>query len=72
MLDRLREKGFQVVFESHAIAILDRDFPAALGEIEFALENFEIPITEIIGSGGGETKGPREKSWRITVCEIVY
>jgi Restriction endonuclease BglII len=57
MLDQLREKGFEVLFESHATAILEKDFPSALGEIEAALLNFEIPITEIIGSGGGETKG---------------
>jgi len=77
MLDRLREKGFQVVFESHAIAILDRDFPSALREIEAALENFEIPITEIIGSGGGETKGTQRlrralagQGWLKTIFEI--
>lgn len=58
MLERLKDEGFQVAFESHAVAILDRDFPSALGEIEAALENFEIPITEIIGSGGA-MKRPR-------------
>jgi hypothetical protein len=57
MLDILRGKGFEIQFESHAAAILERDFPAALEELEVALSNFEIPITEIIGSGGGETKG---------------
>jgi hypothetical protein len=57
MLDVLREKGFEIQFESHAAAILERDFPAALAELEAALSSFEIPITEIIGSGGGETKG---------------
>lgn len=77
MLDRLRERGFQIVFESHAIAILERDFPSALGEIEAALENFEIPITEIIGSGGGETKGTQRlrralagQGWLKTIFEI--
>jgi hypothetical protein len=77
MLDRLRERGFQVVFESHAIAILERDFPSALHEIEAALEHFEIPITEIIGSGGGETKGTQrmrralaEQGWLKTIFEI--
>lgn len=57
MLDVLREKGFEILFVSHAAAILERDFPAALEELEAALSSFEIPITEIIGSGGGETKG---------------
>ena len=57
MLDALREKGFEILFESHAAAILEMDFPSALEEIEAALSNFEIPIAEIIGSGGGETRG---------------
>jgi Restriction endonuclease BglII len=57
MLDRLRQRGFEIQFESHAAAILERDFPAALADIEPALLAFDVPITEIIGSGGGETKG---------------
>jgi hypothetical protein len=57
MLEALREKGFEIQFESHAAAILGTDFPTALEELEAALSNFEIPIAEIIGSGGGETKG---------------
>ena len=57
MLDALREKGFEILFESHAAAILAGDFPAALEELDKALSTVEIPITEIIGSGGGETKG---------------
>ena len=57
MLDALTEKGFELQFESHAAAILEMDFPSALGELETALSSFEIPIAEIIGSGGGETKG---------------
>lgn len=57
MLERLSERGFELTFLSHAEAILSRDFPDAVGELETALENFSIPITEIIGSGGGETAG---------------
>ncbi len=57
MLERLRDRGFEIRFESHAEAILDRDFNSAAGEIEDVLLNFDIPITEIIGSGGGETLG---------------
>ncbi len=56
-MDTLREKGFELLFESHAAAILEVDFPAAMKELEAALSNFEIPIAEIIGSGGGETRG---------------
>jgi hypothetical protein len=77
MLDLLKSKDFEIVFESHATAILDRDFPSALTEIETALVSFEIPITEMIGSGGGETKGTQrmrhalnELGWRKTNFEI--
>jgi hypothetical protein len=77
MLDGLREKGFEIIFESHATAILDRDFPSALVEIEAALSGFEVPITEIIGSGGGETKGTQrlrhalnKQGWRKVNFEI--
>ncbi|MDT8071038.1 MAG: BglII/BstYI family type II restriction endonuclease [Terriglobia bacterium] len=66
MLERLRERGFEVQCESHAAAILDRDFPAALTDIEQALLNFEVPITEIIGSGGGETKGTQRLRRALT------
>ncbi len=52
----LREKGFDVEFLSHAAGIVAQDFPAAISELEHALANLELPITEIIGSGGGETK----------------
>jgi len=77
VLDLLRSKGFEIVFESHATAILDRDFPSALNDIEAALGDFEIPITEMIGSGGGETKGTQrmrralnEQGWHKTNFEI--
>lgn len=57
MLEKLQEKGFEIRCESHAAAILEHDFPDALKGIETALSTISIPITEIIGSGGGETKG---------------
>lgn len=57
MFDRLKDKGFVVQYQSHAEAILERDFPKAAQEIEQAISEIEIPITEIIGSGGGETQG---------------
>lgn len=59
LLEKLIEKGFEIRFESHAAAILEKDFPDALNELEQALASLSIPITEIIGSGGGETKGTR-------------
>ena len=52
----MKDKGFDVVFVSHAAGILVQDFPAAITELEKALSDLELPITEIIGSGGGETK----------------
>ncbi len=54
MLDLLKERGFEVRFESHAAAILERHFPQALTDIQQALADVQIPITEIIASGGGE------------------
>ncbi len=57
MLDELSAKGFEIKFLSHAAAILEKDFPAALDELEEALGSLTIPRTEIIALGGGETKG---------------
>ncbi|WP_186114415.1 BglII/BstYI family type II restriction endonuclease [Burkholderia gladioli] len=57
MFDALKERGFEFEFVSHAAAILAADFPEALQELEGALLDIDIPITEIIGSGGGEAKG---------------
>lgn len=54
MLEQLKKKGFEVRFESHAAAILERHFPQALTDIERALVAVQIPITEIVASGGGE------------------
>src|SRR6266849_6566839 len=57
MFDTLRAKGYQIEFVSHAEAILQVDFPDAAAELEEVILNQSIPIEEIIGSGGGETKG---------------
>lgn len=57
MLDRLISQGFQVDFRSHAKAILGVDFPEVAAQLEDVLLASTIPIEEIIGSGGGETKG---------------
>jgi len=71
MLNALKNEGFQVGFRSHAEAILQLDFPEVAGELEDVLLASTIPIEEIIGSGGGETKGTqrlrralRAKGWR--------
>jgi len=57
MFDHLRELGFEIEFRSHAEAILGVDFPEVADQLESVLESSTIPIEEIIGSGGGETKG---------------
>lgn len=57
MFETLREKGFQIAFQSHARAILSVDFPEVARQLETILREATIPIEEIIGSGGGETKG---------------
>lgn len=55
-LDALRERDFEVQLTSHAEAILIRDFPDLLGEVQEALLALTLPISEIIGGGGGEAK----------------
>jgi hypothetical protein len=77
LLDRLQEKGFDLHFESHAAAILEVDFPQALIDLESVLTNVAVPVDEIIGSGGGETKGTqrmrralRDLGWKKHNFEI--
>jgi hypothetical protein len=77
MFEALIKRGFQFEFSSHAAAILALDFPDAIVELEQALDQVSIPIEEIIGSGGGETKGTQrlrralsELGWRKTIFTI--
>jgi Restriction endonuclease BglII len=77
MFDSLRASGFQVEFHSHAEAILSVDFPEVAEQIESILIGATIPIEEIIGSGGGETKGTQrlrralhEHGWRKHKFEV--
>ena len=76
-LSDLQGRGFEVEFVSHAKAILTQEFPAALSEIGKALSAIELPISEIIGSGGGETKFTQRlrrslaaMGWRKHIFEI--
>lgn len=78
MFDALQDKGFEVHYVSHAKAILSGDFPEAIDEIETSLLEVELPITEIIGSGGGEAKGTQRlrrslsaKRWLKTCFEVT-
>jgi len=61
VLDQLTEKHFETKFLSHAAAILEKDFPQALTELDEALSGLTIPITEIVAVGGGETKGTQPR-----------
>lgn len=55
-LAALVNQGFEVIYLSHAGSILNGEFYRELGELVRVLSNLSLPITEIIGSGGGETK----------------
>jgi len=77
VLDKLSKRHFEIRCESHAAAILEGDFPVALEELETALQSLTVPIGEIIGSGGGETKGTQrmrhafnEVGWHKFIFEI--
>lgn len=52
----LIDHGFEIEYVSHAAAILEHDFPDARGDLDRVLGDMSLPITEIVGSGGGETK----------------
>lgn len=56
MFERLRDHGFELLFTSHAEAIILHDFADLIDELEGALLNISLPMTEIIGGGGGEAK----------------
>lgn len=56
MFEQLGARGFELAFTSHAQAILLHDFPELVDELEEALLALTLPISEIIGGGGGETK----------------
>jgi hypothetical protein len=60
MLDALRNKGYQIEFVSHAMAILQIDFPDAVTELEEVILNQSVPIEEIIGSGGVKQRAPND------------
>lgn len=77
MFDRLIDAGFQVEFASHARAILGVDFPDVVRDLEDALMEVRLPITEIVGSGGGEAqltqrlrRGFHDLKWRKRNVEI--
>jgi len=56
VLETLVRLGFDLKFTFHADAILSNHFPDALAELDKIIGNTCIPITEIIGGGGGEAR----------------
>lgn len=56
MFARLNALGYEITFASHAEAILSVDFPDVVIQLEEALLNVQLPISEIVGSGGGEAQ----------------
>ncbi|HEX7389322.1 MAG TPA: restriction endonuclease, partial [Acidiphilium sp.] len=66
MFDRLKARGYEIQFLSHAEAILGVDFPEAAEELEAALIDVLIPIGEIIAGGGGEAKGTQRLRRALT------
>ena len=65
MFDRLRALGFDLVARNHAEAILGVDFPDQAAELVSALEEFRLPLSEIIGSGGGEAPSTQRLRRRL-------
>src|SRR6056297_2257150 len=56
MFEGLKEKGFEVIALHHAEAILSKDMPEAVVELDSVLAEITLPIEEIIRGGGGEGK----------------
>jgi hypothetical protein len=52
----LQARGFDLRYLSHAQAILSMEFAPQLSELVDVLSGITLPISEVIGSGGGETK----------------
>jgi hypothetical protein len=52
----LEDKGFVIEFHSHAKSILYGEFEQQLRELASVLVSLKLPMSEILGSGGGETK----------------
>ena len=54
MFEKLRERGFEVITQHHAQAILKYDMPGAVSELDEVLASIRIPAAELIRGGGGE------------------
>jgi Restriction endonuclease BglII len=76
-ISELIAHGFEILYLSHAKSILTGEFADALRELAEVLSSLKLPITEIIGSGGGETKFTQrlrhmlaEREWKKHNFEI--
>jgi len=56
MFEALKAKGFEVMALHHAEAIITHDMADAALDLERVLGSLTIPITELVGGGGGETQ----------------
>ncbi len=54
VFEKLKKQGFQVLPLHHAAAILERDLPEAISDLETALTAIRIPAEELVRGGGGE------------------
>ncbi|WP_165665392.1 BglII/BstYI family type II restriction endonuclease [Metapseudomonas otitidis] len=70
-IQQLLNLGFDIHFQSHAKSILYGEFAPQLKELSDSLIDISLPISEIIGGGGGEAKFTQRlrrslasKSWR--------
>lgn len=77
MLERLKEKGFEVLTLYHAEAILRHDLPQAAVELESVLLEVTIPVEELVRGGGGEgqvtqriRRALAERGWKKHRFEI--
>src|SRR5207244_11242122 len=50
----------------HAAAMVEKDVRLAIQELEQVLVTVRLSVTEIIGSGGGETKGTQRMRRALT------
>lgn len=54
MLKTLLSNGFNLLACNHAEAILEHEFTSETSELISAIQSFQMPVTELIASGGGE------------------
>lgn len=77
IFDKLLAGGFDVSITYHADAILQKDFPDALDQLEELFLGISIPIEELIRGGGGEAQVTQRlrralhgKEWRKGTFEV--